>query len=84
MPPKVNALVEVRGHHWVLSDLDPSADGASTVVTCGASRTAATAGQGLCDSVHTNVAVRALIQAIPVPVGVVFAASRRARTVVTS
>jgi superfamily II DNA or RNA helicase len=30
---QVNTLVEVRGHRWVVSDLDPSGDGLSTVVT---------------------------------------------------
>lgn len=31
--PKVNALVEVRGHRWVVSDIDPSPDRVSTVVS---------------------------------------------------
>jgi SNF2-related domain len=31
--PTVNSLVEVRGQRWIVSELDPAVDGASTVVT---------------------------------------------------
>jgi len=31
--PEVNALVEVRGHRWVVSDLDPAPDGGNTIVS---------------------------------------------------
>jgi superfamily II DNA or RNA helicase len=31
--PEVNALVEVRGHRWVVSELDPASSGTNTVVT---------------------------------------------------
>jgi hypothetical protein len=31
--PEVNTLVEVRGHRWVVSELDPAPSGTNTVVT---------------------------------------------------